>query len=397
MKALIYKLFTQENNIILSSNTLRYLESSIRDEAELRSLVAEYSHQNGPGTGDLEAMKRILESFRLKIDPRRIYDLVPQRCPGADGLKKYKFLREKIERRISPIYLLGEARATIFGCYYRSKSGGEVLEDDGGCIPLDTSGYLGDVFLCEGMFIAAEGRRADGSFLVENIFLPRIEKEARNRQDLAEKECRTLFFSDFEITERNLDVLSEICERHSPDVVVLMGRLCTKRTGVPIKLIERRCASLYGSMHIEIIVCPHPDDGYPSCLPKRILEESEAPNLRVTVNPFLLELKHCSIAVIREDVFRAKERGRFVGGNLVNSFVRSFASQYSFNPFGLAGLNIEKMPDMFVVGQNFDPFVVSADGVLFVSCPSFREEESFVSLHLPSNQAEIIRYGKNAG
>jgi DNA polymerase epsilon subunit 2 len=390
MKALIYKLFTRESGVTLTFDALRYLESNVSDEAELRNLVAEYNRQDGARAGDLEAMKRILGSFRMKVDPRRIYDLVPQKCTRTNYLKKYKFLREKIGRATIPIYLLGEAPATIFGCYYRDKDSGKVLEDDGECVPLDMSGYSGDIFLCENMFIAAEGVRAGGRFLVRDVILPKAGKEATSRLGLVERECRMVFLSDFEINEGNMSALKRICERHLPDVAVLMGRLCGDgASSIPIRLVERHLGS--HSMHTELVLCPHADDVYPSYLPKRMLEKPECPALKMAVNPFFMEFKSCSVAIIRKDVFRAKERGRFMGGNFVESFVRSFISQYSFDPFGLAGLDIERMPDVFVVGQDFYPFVARVGGPLFISCPSFGEEKSFVILDLPSNQVEIAR------
>lgn len=395
MKIKIYRLFTQDNNIILSPEALSCLEASIRDEESLRRLVMEYKRQGGPRVADLDMLRRILVSPGVGSPDGCMYRVTGQSFKETDHLGKYRFLRDRMEKAVIPIYLLGEGSpGTMFGCYYRNKGGEEVLEDDSGVVLLDTTKCTGDVFICENMFVGASGAMADGKFLVSEIHLPRVERRMVKKPDHAGKSQRILFFSDFRVNEMNSKVLERIVRRTSADMVVLMGRLCSGRSStVPCHLLNRFGSKrhLAGTVP-EILLCPDCDDQYPSLLPKKVSVKEEHRTLRTVTNPFTMEIGATTIGVIRDDIFRSKRNGRFFGKNHIDSFVRSILSQYSFNPFGLPNLSVDSLPDVFVVGQDFYPFVTTAEHVLFVSCPSFREEMAFVSYDLSTNTAQILNY-----
>lgn len=378
MQIKIYRLFTQENNVILSPEVLRYLEQHVRDEEALRSVVAEYRRRQGARMGNLGLLKDILESHACA---EWTYSVASQLFRETDRMAKYKFLRDRMERVPVPVYLLEEGcDGMVFGCYYRDKNGRDVLEDDGGAVQVNLAGCCeANAFVCENMFVGMQGTMCGDRFAVSSILLPRVEKRPLRR---IERNMQILFFSDFRVNEINSGLLEKITAKMHADVAVLMGRLCPDRSPVVLSHLSRFEGR---SDAPDIILCPHADDVYPSFLPKTLPID----RFKSASNPCTLDVGR-SIGVVRDDVFRAKERGVFLGTDCVDSLVRATLSQYAFNPFGLPDLSIEALPDVLVVGQDFYPFVSVVENVLFVSCPSFRDEMSFVHYNLLSNTAQIL-------
>lgn len=391
MRERIYRNFSRENNIVLSSEVLEYLEKNVAGEDLLKSVSMEYRRRKGPKIADLRLLQDIVESFGARSQD--IYNIIGQEFKRMDYPSKYKYLRERVGREITPIYMLGEEPGTLFGCYYRDRRGREVIEDDGDVIPLDMSNCKGDVFLCDNIFIAIQGRRVGQEFVAMKTHLPRIEKMACRKSRAPRDALKILFFSDFRMNEVNGGILRKILARIPADVVVIMGRLCSERSsGIAYSsfMAGLRPSNTQGQ-DPDIILCPDADDVYPSLLPKNIsVPGNYSKGVKAATNPFILEAGGLSIGVIREDIFRYREKGTFIGENYVESFAKTVLSQYSFNPFGISNLDMDGIPDVFVAGQDLYPFVTSVDGVMFVSCPSFKSEMSFVSYDLTSNMAAIL-------
>ncbi|AFM98248.1 DNA polymerase alpha/epsilon-like protein [Encephalitozoon hellem ATCC 50504] len=390
MRERIYREFTCERGIMLSSEVLEYLEENIKDEVMLKAISSEYKRRNGQRLADICSIREVAESFNIKKDA---YNILNQEFKEKNELLKYRNLLSRIERMVQPIYLLGEEYATIFGCYYKDRNGREVLEDEGDVIPLDMRKCNGDVFLCDNVFVAIEGKKIGDKFVGFKTYLPSIEKKVRKVPNIDKKDLKILFFSDFQVNEINGRILGRILSKTAPDIVVLMGRLCPERSSfIPFTSFREGLRSASSQVEIpDIILCPDADDLYPSFLPKEIeIPEEHGKSIRAATNPFILETHGCSIGVIREDVFKYKEQGTFIGRNYVDSFVRTVLSQHSFNPFGISNLDIDGVPDVFIVGQDFYPFVTSVEDVVFVSCPSFKEEMSFVSYDTSSGDPVIL-------
>ncbi|ADM11480.1 putative DNA polymerase alpha/epsilon subunit B [Encephalitozoon intestinalis ATCC 50506] len=389
MRESIYKEFTCKKGIMLSSETLEYLEHNIKNDSMLENISIEYKRRSGPKLADLGLIREIIESLDTRKD---VYNVLSQNFKEKNDLLKYRHLLQKIERVVTPIYLLDEDHATIFGCYYKDRNGREVLEDDGDIIPIDTSECHEDVFLCDNIFVAMEGRKTGDRFVMSRVHLPSIEKTSKKAKE-ERRDLKVLFFSDFHMNEANGTTLRKILNKIPTGVVVLMGKLCSgKSSGISYTSFMNglRPNNALGSIP-DIILCPDADDVYPSFLPKEIeVPEEYSKIIKAASNPFKLETDNFSIGVIRDDLFRYKEKGTFIGKNYVDSFARVVLSQYSFNPFGISNLDIDTIPDVFVVGQDLYPFVVPVEGTLFISCPSFRDEMSFVSYDLSQNDAWII-------
>lgn len=390
MRERIYKEFTCERGIMLSSDALVYLEDNIKSEAMVKAISSEYRRRNGQRLADINSIQEVVESFDGKKDT---YNILNQEFREKNELLKYKHLLEKIDRMVTPIYLLGEECATIFGCYYKDRNGREVLEDDGDAIPLDMSKCNEDMFLCNNIFIAIEGKKTNGKFVGLKVYLPSVEKKAGSISKLSKKDLKILFFSDFQMNEVNGRTLRKILHKVPADIVVLMGKLYPGRSStIPYASLMNGLRPSNAQMEIpDIILCPDADDAYPSFLPKEIeIPKEYSKFIKAASNPFVLETHGYSIGVIREDIFKCKEQGTFIGKNYVDSFARMILSQYSFNPFGISNLDIDKVPDVFIVGQDFYPFITSVENTMFVSCPSFKDEMAFVSYDTSSGDPIIL-------
>ncbi|AFN82963.1 putative DNA polymerase alpha/epsilon subunit B [Encephalitozoon romaleae SJ-2008] len=390
MRERIYKEFTCERGIMLSSDALVYLEDNVKSEAMLKAISSEYRRRNGQRLADINSIREVVESFDAKKDT---YNILNQEFKEKNELLKYKHLLEKIDRIVTPIYLLGEECATIFGCYYKDREGREVLEDDGDVIPLDMSKCNEDVFLCDNIFIAIEGKKTDGKFVGLKVYLPSVEKKVGSLSKLIKKDLKILFFSDFQMNEVNGRTLRKILGKMPADIVVLMGRLYPGISStIPcISFMDGLRPNNAQTETPDIILCPDADDTYPSFLPKEIEVPREYGKfIKAASNPFILETYGYSIGVIREDIFRYKEQGTFIGKNYVDSFAREILSQHSFNPFGISNLDIDRVPDMFIVGQDFYPFITSVEDTMFISCPSFKDEMAFVSYETSSGDPIIL-------
>ncbi|KAH9412326.1 hypothetical protein HK407_01g02210 [Ordospora pajunii] len=391
MKAKIYKELTKNSGILLSSDALAYLNARVTDECMLMHISAEYKRRNGPKMGDLGLFREIIESAKTCMQTP--YTIVSQQYRKADYMHRYRRLKQRIRKEITPIYLLDGQLCTIFGCYYRDKQGNEVLEDDGDTVLLDMSMCNGNAFLCDNIFVALDGYASKGTFGVTETHFPSIEVRNTVKHVLPVESLRILFFSEFWLNEMNGSILRKIITKIPVDVIVIMGKLSSEKClSIPYACFMNGLKTNSAvSRTPDIIVCPDANDLYSSFLPKEIpLPGEYKDTIKMASNPCIIETRHCSIGVIRDDIFKSRERGRFIGTEYIDSFVRAMLSQQSLNPFGISNLDIEGIPDIVVVGQDFYPFISSIDEITFISCPSFRDGMAFISYDASSRMPSIL-------
>ncbi|TBU17569.1 DNA polymerase alpha/epsilon-like protein [Ordospora colligata] len=391
MKAKIYKELTKKNGILLSSDALAYLNTKITDECMLMHISTEYKRRNGPNMGDLRLFQEIIES--TKAYTQTPYTIINQQYRKTDLMHRYKRLKQRINKDITPIYLLSNRRCTIFGCYYRDKQGKEVLEDDGDIIILDMNMCNGNAFLCDNIFVALDGCVTKNAFEVTEIHFPSIEMRNTNMHRIPVESFKMLFFSDLWLNEMNGNILRKIIMKIPADLIVIMGRLSSEKCmSIPYACFMNGLKPNNAFSQVpDIIICPEANDLYSSFLPKEVPSPSEYKDtIKMATNPCIIETKYSSVGIVRDNVFKSRERGRFIGTDYTNSFIRTMLSQQSFNPFVIPNLDIEGIPDIVVVGQDVYPFISCIDDITFISCPSFRDGMSFISYDASSRIPSIL-------
>lgn len=381
MKKAVYAIFTVENRIRMDAGTLEYITSSVRDSEDIRSLLNEFKARFNTSTVDSSQIRELLTASR---EERPFFAIEPTTYRANSLPVLYDSLKKHLTEPVSPISLLGHGvPSIIYGIFYRSSSGQNILEDEHGTVVLDLAGCAGDIFLFENMFVAAEGglfservEDSDPVFSVTRFILPAVQPHSRLNGFLLQKDLRIIAFSCF---TNQTALVEQVIGRHSPDVVVLS--ICSARPALAGSSIIENLASRHFSTRFITYPC--------RCtgrhLPDRV-------NGLVTTNPFTLNLYDGSIAFIESNIFEHKRNGLFLGKNSQEAFLKTFLSQGSYNPFEHVNLYRESLPKIIVVSQRFYPFVTRLDGIQIISLSPIADEGTYALIDTSAGEAEIYQY-----
>lgn len=361
MEKHIYSLFTSENGIRMSADVLKYISERVGTAGELEVFLASFRTRFNTSTIDREQVDRIISDKQTVKDFFLVHPAVyrPHRLSH-----RYECFKRLMGSTLTPISLLEDgSKSVIFGIFYKNRSGTCVLEDDHGITGLDLSGCRDDMFLFENMFLAAEGRREGGVFAVEGLIRPPVRVYSGRNNFLEQKSTKICLFGCF--TDQHA-LVDQVVDRHRPGICILSA--C-----VP-------CKETYKSPLTHVITCP--------CRCRASFLPDRSDRLSAT-NPFTLELHGLRIAFMDHDIFRHKAGGVFCNKEPLESFLRSFLSQYSYNPFSSVDLSIDVLPNVFILSQEFYPFVLDIDGVQVVSLLSLRDG-AFGVIDTETRRIEIV-------
>lgn len=361
MKKQIYSLFTSENGVRMSADVMEYISEQIGTVDELRTFLASFRARFNTSTIDRGQVDRIIGDREAAKDFFLVHPAVYR---PARLSHRYETIKRMMGAAPASISMLEDGRrSVIFGVFYRDRSGGCVIEDDHGVVELELTGCRSNMFLFENMFLAAEGHRRNGVFAVDEFVRPPIRVYSRQNSFLEQRGAKICLFGCF--TDQHA-LVDRAIDQYRPDICVVTA--CASGRGV------------YESGITRVVTCPC------RCT-RNFLPDRDA--RLTTTNPFTLELHGQKIVLMDHDVFRYKEGGVFCGREPLESFLRSFLSQYSYNPFLSMDLSIDELPNIFVLLQEFYPFVQDIDGVQVVSLLSLRDG-AFAVIDTGTGHVEIV-------
>lgn len=381
MQRNVYDLFTLEHGIRMTPDALKYISGHVGGSDELRAFLGSFKSKFNTSEITVDQAEQILTK---RQDEEELFIVHPTAYRPRQLSMQYDHFKRRIAATLSPISLLEEGmQSTIFGIFYRNRSGMPVLEDDHGVTVLGLAGCGSDLFLHENMFLALVGRKEGDVFMVESSILPSVRNaagggsvgtspggegqhtpehvqpaappngyapSARNNF-LVDRPVKICVFGCYTDQQHLLD---GVAERHRPDIAVVT--LCTGNK-VP-----------YASSATKVVLCPCRCSG--GLLPSRAGPSAGGTS---TTNPFMLELHGKKIAFIDCNLFAYKGSGIFCNKQPLESFLRSIHSQQSYNPFAPCDLSLCSVPSIFVVLQDFYPFVIDVEGVRMVSVLPVRD------------------------
>lgn len=370
MKKAIYHALTVQNNIILNNEALEYLTSVVSVD-DLPTVATELK-KHRVSVFDLEKIKEVLlKSFEAK-SARASAEAVEIRDVGfrrRDGMARFKFLREAISEKPMPIYMLKPGQeAVIFGAYHLDRLNNDVLEDDQGMVKLSFSACADEAFLHEDIFVGLKGALGEeNTFVVTHVLHPQVRLEASAKRG-HKPQYNFLVFNNFAWDAESVVKLRSVLASH-PDMDLLVF---TGNSGRNDRITE----VLEAYKDITFVFTPSKRDFDLTFLPKKVDPGYANHNYRSVSNPFEMDVGDTRVGIVMDDVFGAKRNGRYIGVPSLESFVRTFLSQYSFNPFTKDNLSFTTHFDVLIVVQDAFSCITKQQGVCFVSlgcddAPSF--------------------------
>lgn len=361
MKKLLYKTLTIQNGIIINSDALDYLSKYVSAD-DMAVIVAEVK-RHATSVVDIEAAKDILlrtldaQSETLSKGLCEVKNIAYKK---RDGVSRLKFLRKHVPKVTQPIYSLDEGNdAVVFGVYRRNHLGEEVIEDDQGVVKTDFSLCESEVFLCEHVFLGLRGVLRQNVFYASEVFHPNIFQNAHSGTHRKKLKHSFLVFRDFEWNTHMVEKLRSIIDGMANlAFVIFVGQPRANRHVSDV---------LKAHKDVTFVFLPSDCDRSMALLPKKLDYVYTEYNYRSATNPVEIHTEERKVGVLVDEMFEVKTRGRYIGTSYLESLVRTFLSQYSFNPFSGGNMCTSGHMDLMVVVQNTSSCVLEVHGTTFVS------------------------------
>lgn len=344
MKKEILKLFTVKNGISIQKEALKKLQEHIKDQQTLNTFFLEFKRKFNSSEVEVAMIDEI---FCNSTEISNSFLIKHFKFQEKNANEDFFNLKNKIFHQIFSLPFLQEnLQSCIFGIIYKNRNGIYILEDENDTIELEFQ-IQKPLFIFEGMFISLKGQKilikneenASIKFLVNDFILPDTKVSNHKNGFLSENKNKVCvvggFNGEYEDINRVLDI-------EKPDILIISSRveIDTKRVGKKERVL--------------------------------LVEDSMFPEIKQDIsNPFILELQDKKIGFVSDEIFKNKKTGTFFNGDFLASFLRSFLSQGSLNPFFNSNFNLPEFPNYFIISQKTFPVVVEIEDVTFISLPSF--------------------------
>lgn len=322
MEKFIFKKFTIENRILLTSESLQLLKDNVKCNEDVDQIIFKYKEMDPSSSINMEVLRKVIDNFYLqeeKVD----FTITPWVFRRSSYIERYNLLKSKVHETLKAVHELNEEESCIFGILYKNKNSKFVLEDESGVIEVELRNT--DCFITDFVFLILQGHKVKDRFEVDNVKYPLWSNEEVKRQDIVECKKSILFFYGRCIDDIDTDT-SE---------VFLVDPESNK---------VREDALNRGFNIVEL-------DKYS------------------LANPREVKVNNKKIILFCNELYKAKEIGTFFGKNLVQSFIKTYISQYDINPFGKPHMYIESIPDAYIIFQQSYSCIEKIDNVFFISVP----------------------------
>lgn len=361
MKSKIYKKLTLENKILLSETALNYLAK--QNNIDLEHIIKEYKKLNSTLLTE-EIIKEILLTKEDKNISEDFYKIKNINYKLKNYLEIYENLKNKTNHKIEQIQQIKENHlCNIFGVFYSNFLNEYILEDSYSEIKLNIKNCKSKIFLFDKMVVGCRGKLVKKEFVVDDFFLPNFKTWSTKNELLKEKSFVFLVFYDVNFSEKTNLKLQKIFLSHKPSLVILLGNY--ENNEFCKNFIKENSQVLFFFVHAR-------DD-----LPRKFQPITNDHNYKIISNPGELIFRNFKVGFIVSELFKNKTKGSFLYKNYQESFIASFLSQHSFDPFSSLDFSIDNFPNLFFVGQNAFSGVISYEDVNFVSVSSFSETFSY--------------------
>ncbi|ELQ75368.1 DNA-directed DNA polymerase [Trachipleistophora hominis] len=356
----IYEIFTQKNNILLSSAQMKMLNERKYTIEKYKKIADEYLRHFHNGVATNENLNFVIERIEKSLTCD-IFRLKGFEKEFSNDLERYYFLQSMTK---------GDDMI-IFGMYYRNKFDENVVEDDESVVKVRFN-IDEDLFIFDGMFFGAAGSNENGEFEIKRIYLPEITVGSIERWDLMQKNVTIAFFSNMKLENETLDRIKAV----ECDILVLTGKFNVKNISSAVTRFANTCKN-------DIIVMLDRHEPVKTILPVNFDIKDKPSNLHPTTNPSRIQLHNMDIMVVKDEICAKKVQGTFFKENYYESFTRTFLSQYTYN----FDIGFKEMPRLIFVGQNTRAFVVECDGVILASCGG--DDNAYIEYCTASGTAAI--------
>lgn len=388
MKKYIYHLFTVKNGIILDIKSLTFLSTVLKSRDEIHNYLEKYQKNMKTKKPKIEELKSLLKNDQSKIKIKR-FEFVKK-----SSEERLKFLKSKINKDINTIYTLKSGYSYIFGKYYLNRNNKEVLEDESGFVDLNFDKYIGNAFLNENMYICCGGYFEDKVFTVSEIIYPSIDvSKYQICNDI-------LVFNEFDGSLDNFKSIysSEISGYSEPIIIFfrkfnvtelikfvdLMKKDFNKIQGNREFLKEFEIINFIKNRNGEVLIIPFIDD---SPLPTHIFDLKS--HILLT-NPSIIQA-NISLGLLKDNIFKSKETGKFLGGNYYYSFFKAFLSQYAYNPYENYELEIQNLPNVYIFATNHLSLHLNVENVDVVILDSYSNNNEYLKFDKKTNSINILK------
>ncbi|OQS53372.1 hypothetical protein EHP00_1909 [Ecytonucleospora hepatopenaei] len=358
MKKLIYKVLTQENGIKISMDALEYMADKFTDRNDINNFLASYKSKC---YGDTLQLAQVDELLQTRKSENTFFAVKNFKHAHKRNINILENIKKQFAHDLKQIALLQEGyKYKIFGMFYSDRFGNPMLEDEHECISLDFSICKSNAFLHENIFVCLEGVKEKKKFLVENVHLPVPFYTNYINQFLEKKKVKICLVNNIDFNRKDI---FDICKIHMPELFVVSCDDLNKMTNTPVTTVVCKKS-------IENIFPVMNDD------------EKIDSNIIKATNPCVIEFNSRNLVFLDHDWIKYKGTGVFLNKKPLDSFLETYISQMSANPFIKTDLSLKNAPNFVVLACDTKPFVKKVYDTTIVNLPECRRNYyAIIDLH----------------
>ncbi len=226
------------------------------------------------------------------------------------------------------------------------------------------------------------------TFLCKKIIYPEISSYNPENIFLEDKKIKILVFSCY--TKNSEKYVNEIVTKTGPSIIVMSVHekdAYYRKDNIDVILYPCQCISIH---HPSFQNFFETSISQSQTFNKNQSVDTEKNNsIHLTTNPFTIETCNKNISFIDYDIVKYRKNGIFINKNPLESFLRCFISQRSYNPFYSSDLSYDNIPNIIVVSQKFYPFIMEIDNVKITSILPI-ENKCYLLIDLSTDEINII-------
>lgn len=368
MKKLIYNIFTKNNGIIMSMETLDYLSNKVTDENSINMILNAYKTQYN---GNILHLNQIDKLFNLNQQQHIFFHIYPFKYAKRNFMNELETFRKFLSNDIILINALEENKLSkIFGIFYYDQYENLMLEDEYCKIQINFDMCENNGFLYENFFVSLEGTLKNNIFFVKLIQLPKWPLSPSINNFLDPKNIKICFINE---CDNMNNFINTIQQTHSPDLFVVS---CSDEINLPEfsnKVIMCKKSAIYNIL--------------PSFFDN---EKSINHNEIRTTNPVIIETFDKSIVFIDIDLQPFKAKGLFINDLPHESFLESYLSQLSANPFSKCNFSLQKIPDYIIIANNSKPYIYKSFNTTIINLPELKTSSCYAIIETKFNTSKIF-------
>ncbi|OAG30316.1 hypothetical protein NEIG_00479 [Nematocida sp. ERTm5] len=381
----IYRIFTQEREIPLSQNVIKYIKQHMTyTTIEIYADIIKANYTTGILTEEA-----VHESIKNIKKERRIIEISPVKYT-PEGIKRYKILKDRIiQQKNSIVTLKPNVNSIIFGMVRISDSGRIEIDDEDDSVTVSEI-KKNEYFLGRGICAGFEGVLTENGYSVEKIHLP--ESKVHNNSSILSIP-NFIVISQFIPTEESIKRINNILKVYTEYEISLCSVIIMVHERVNIINVRTEIENKISGEYKEIEFILIPGVGSKYFYPHG--ECSVYRNISLGTNPCEVKIENNVFLIGSFDLIDGIREECVFNGDFRKELSKTLLTQASFNPF-IHYTDLSYTEDFLgmIIGDSYDCFTHTHNNQIFSVCGDFEKSEGqFLFFNGAERVFEICSYG----